>query len=93
LHCAGSVGLADVVFDFDDAEAERFVVHEVADYEAEVALFGAGGHLQAAFGCVGEAVDFGEGHVEQWVVVDWVFFLWGEDMVSLWSDCCGLVLI
>jgi hypothetical protein len=38
-------------------------VHEVADDEAEVALFGAGGHLEAAFGCVGEAVDFGEGHL------------------------------
>ena len=43
----------------------------MADDEAEVALFGAGGHLEAAFGCVGEAVDFGEGHFGS---VCWVLF-------------------
>lgn len=83
------------MFDFDDAEAERFVVHEVADYEAEVALFGAGRHLKAAFGCVGEAVDFWEGHFERWVddgVSSFGFGTWplfGLVVVNALVDVCS----
>jgi hypothetical protein len=59
----------------------------VADDEAEVALFGAGGHLEAAFGCVGEAVDFGEGHFG---FVCWVLFqAW--DVIFLCSGRCGSI--
>jgi hypothetical protein len=39
-------------------------VHEVADDKAQVAGLCVGGHLQATLGCVSEAVDFWEGHVE-----------------------------
>ena len=46
------------------ADVSLAVVHQVADDEAQVAGLGVRGHLQATLGCVSEAVDFWEGHVE-----------------------------
>lgn len=54
----------------------------MADDEAEVALFGARGHLEAAFGCVGEAVDFGEGHFG-WCLLGFVSGV-GCDFSLIW---------
>lgn len=79
LELYGStLGAADVVLDFDDAETEVLVVHEVADDEAEVAVGPAGFHCEAALRCVGEGVGFVERH--------------GGRVCVLWQVCsCGSV--
>lgn len=65
----GSLTAADVVFDLDDAQIERFVVHHVTDDEAEVAFWAIDFHFEAAFGCVLEMVGVFEGHGGcQWLV-------------------------
>ena len=50
LDGARPLAFADVVLNLDDPQPQRFVVHQVADYEAQVAVWTAGCEFQAALG-------------------------------------------
>lgn len=48
LHCFRALTPADIVLDLDDAESEGFIVHQMADDEAQVAFGPAGLKLETA---------------------------------------------